>query len=807
MRLQDLENNSCYVDQTKPGPYRTIDAPNHVRRFSIALLDNDQTFLQQFNPKTDEDYLKVEKHESWRPENQMEVGDNRETKAWACEVQYEAQRLERERVAESTWQDRFFGPYFFIALQEKFKLTESESRASSRLKFYHEYFRAHNNDDWRLFATKGYRHAERVKLTMPKPDWAFYFPVHDTDRYNRTIPSKDQRWSWSSRAQDNAIENFSYRVLADLARCGMIYNARVDTRRRQVPAKSLQEKDLCCFPWLVVEHKKAREGEKKVLCQAANASMAAVMVMEAVARYAEDQEDNKHVLPIASITTVGKHVSAWITYLAKSEDGGNEYQMKLVWTGDMTALVDILQLRIILDNLHEWAVRQMKPLLSTYIDQWKFRHLNHGARDDMSEDGDINKLLMERIERAVRRGIDDRMLSLRIQDDDETMGKADLVELIDNLLGKAKTEHGPDDSESVSDDGADSTQILTRKVECLFQHYQTTRDTTERTGRASLLAEMKSLVGSLTDGHNEATKALLAETIRLREVNDSLKLKLQELDERMTSSQELGSAGVDRLEERLDERFAALKDSMERLHPCGHAPYSKAAFPNIPLEDLQSVAATEPRSTAGTVGTFQRISSDIHLYSWIARGCIIRSYWQEMDHHSGELSTSNDTGPIDHQRQFIVDTLTDRVKSLVAFNIREDGILHVAFRNTLVTKYADGDRNQSFDVIGIWQQRADNPTKIDVLDAANHNNIFPWNDIRVPNFGKGKTAGGKREDTKHDGETAVESESHTRSIFNSGTETLGTPSTGLFGNIKFKSFGEIKWGERVGKQEFDGGQD
>lgn len=160
---------------------------------------------------------------------------------------------------------------------------------------------------------------------MPKPDWAFYFPVHDTNGYTRTIPAKDRRWSWSSRAQDNAIENFSYRVLADLARCEMVYNVQVDTRGLQVPAKSLREEDLCCFPWLVVEHKKAGKGKNKVLCQAANASMAAVMTMKSVAQYAEDQEDNKHVLPIASITTVGKDVSAWITYLTESEDGDDKY--------------------------------------------------------------------------------------------------------------------------------------------------------------------------------------------------------------------------------------------------------------------------------------------------------------------------------------------------------------------------------------------------------------------------------------------------------------------------------------------------
>ncbi|KAK6857271.1 hypothetical protein PG995_007458 [Apiospora arundinis] len=659
---------------------------------------------------------------------------------------------------------------------------------------------------------------------MPMPDWAFYFPVHDTNGYTCTIPANGRRWSWSSRAQDNAIENFSYPVLADLARCEMVYNVQVDTRGLKVPAESLREEDLCSFPWLVVEHKKAGKGQEKVLCQAANASMAAVMTMESVARYAEDQEGNKHVLPIASITTVGKEVSAWITYLAKSEAGGNEYRMKLVWTGDMTALVDVLQLRIILENLHEWAVRQMKPLLSTYIDQWKFRHLNRTNKTQTSEKEDIDHLLVERIENAVRRGIDDRMLSLRIQDDDETMGKADLVELIDNLLAKAKTEHEPDDSESVSYDGADSTQILTRKVECLFQHYQTTRDTTERTGRASLLAEMKSLVGSLTEGHNEATKALLAETIRLREMNDSLKLKLQELDERMTRSQELGSAGVDRLEERLDERFAALKDSMEKLHPCGVAHCSKAAFPNIPLEDSQPMATTEPRSTDGTVVPSKTILSDLHLYSWISRGSVTRSYWQETNHHSGELSTSNDTGPISYKQKIIVDTLAGRVRNMAALSIRADGILHVAFRNRIIKVSSDNSRTQSFDVIGIWQQHADNPTKIDVLDAADWNYLNPVNeinipslgrpnfgrrgfgrpDLEIPNFGRRETAGGKSEDTKHDGETAVKSESDTRSIFNSGNETLETlPMRRIF-DIHFVKRNKE---EPAGKKKFDGDRD
>ena len=141
----------------------------------------------------------------------------------------------------------------------------------------------------------------------------------------RSIPSEGGRWEWSSRAQDHVIENFSYSVLADLSLQGMVYNTRVDTRRQKKPNKDLCEKDLCCFPWLIVEHKKADTGKEQVLCQAANASMAALMITESLARYAEDQEDNKHVVPITSITTVGKDVSVWVTYLSKAEDGSNKY--------------------------------------------------------------------------------------------------------------------------------------------------------------------------------------------------------------------------------------------------------------------------------------------------------------------------------------------------------------------------------------------------------------------------------------------------------------------------------------------------
>lgn len=174
---------------------------------------------------------------------------------------------------------------------------------------------------------KGYRTTDRRGLTCPKPDLTFYFPVHNTNTNFRTIPGGG-RWLWSSNAQEHATENFSYRTLAGLAGHGLLYNPCANKLDQQDAAKRyLEQSDLFSFPWLVVEHKKGNVGRNHVVCQAANASMAAVMLMELAAKYAEDQENQKHVVPVPCITTVGKEVSLWITYLAE-EDSKTAYVSK-----------------------------------------------------------------------------------------------------------------------------------------------------------------------------------------------------------------------------------------------------------------------------------------------------------------------------------------------------------------------------------------------------------------------------------------------------------------------------------------------
>lgn len=50
--------------------------------------------------------------------------------------------------------------------------------------------------------------------------------------------------------------------------------------------------------------------------------------------------------------------------------------MVCIWSGNMTSVSDITKLEAILDNLHTWAMRVLRPWISQHIDCWAARHLD-----------------------------------------------------------------------------------------------------------------------------------------------------------------------------------------------------------------------------------------------------------------------------------------------------------------------------------------------------------------------------------------------------------------------------------------------
>lgn len=48
--------------------------------------------------------------------------------------------------------------------------------------------------------------------------------------------------------------------------------------------------------------------------------------------------------------------------------------MQAIWKGDITILKDIFAFQLVLENIYAWAIRVFKPLVASYIDQWKHKY-------------------------------------------------------------------------------------------------------------------------------------------------------------------------------------------------------------------------------------------------------------------------------------------------------------------------------------------------------------------------------------------------------------------------------------------------
>ncbi|KAF4490278.1 hypothetical protein FAGAP_10943 [Fusarium agapanthi] len=239
---------------------------------------------------------------------------------------------------------------------------------------------------------------ENVKC--PKPDYAFYLPMYHLNTNSRIPGITNHRdREWHKTPTPSIMESFSWPNLK------MLYKDGLRPTPFRVFHKEPREKDLKCYPWLLVEYKKEKytnherqQLEETVCCQAANGSASAIKLNHIAARYAIELPDGSHIPPIPVVTTVGPKVKVWITYLAKDcmvllggryswssrwEKRSQAYMMKCIWKGDMTIPKDIVKFRLILENAYTWATRVFKPLITTYIDQWRSVH-SRGGLDSTS---------------------------------------------------------------------------------------------------------------------------------------------------------------------------------------------------------------------------------------------------------------------------------------------------------------------------------------------------------------------------------------------------------------------------------------
>ena len=110
-------------------------------------------------------------------------------------------------------------------------------------------------------------------------------------------------------------ENFSRNTLQHLASRGLEPSTAGVFHSNLSDEISLS--DYLCFPWLIVEHKKLEHNSIAhfCYCQAANAAMAALTILQTLSQYATRRPQNSHIPPIATVTTVGHEVRAWVMYV------------------------------------------------------------------------------------------------------------------------------------------------------------------------------------------------------------------------------------------------------------------------------------------------------------------------------------------------------------------------------------------------------------------------------------------------------------------------------------------------------------
>ncbi|KAH7242729.1 hypothetical protein BKA59DRAFT_481243 [Fusarium tricinctum] len=370
----ELGQNHIFYDEELP-PLPATVLPSHVERVRQFILD----FSCALGGATDSSHL------SDRGLQTLINGiDPEPTLKAAQKAKREAVNIINGGFKEDKW-EKFFEKHFFASLSDSVSVSKEDSRRISRNKYYYDGVKRETDELWTLFSkdnANGLGSFESVK--QPKPDHAFFLPIYHSAN-NTGIPaiSDPEARRWNEVQGPFGTEPFSWSTLKKLNEFGL------QPTPRRIFNQQPREADLKCYPWFIVEHKKENESERDVCCQAANATASAISLVQHSAQYAVKLLDEAHVPPIPAMTTIGPRVTIWLMYYGKGFDAPcsrrstNEvttkrrkegHIMQAVWKGDMTELVDTLKLQMILDNVHTWAMRVFKPLISTYIEQWKYVH-------------------------------------------------------------------------------------------------------------------------------------------------------------------------------------------------------------------------------------------------------------------------------------------------------------------------------------------------------------------------------------------------------------------------------------------------
>ncbi|KAH7020765.1 uncharacterized protein B0I36DRAFT_367249 [Microdochium trichocladiopsis] len=402
--LEALAENGISIHST----IEDASAPEHIENLAGIICDQNDTIQSRFRLDSEDDCEAYTRTKLWQRLGKRERTNVEESAFSADRIRLEAEEIIAKGGSEKKWND-FFGAFFFKPLFDRCKIQREDSRHTRLRKLYSDSFEMEGERDWHLFHRGGgYRSRHRRELSMPRPDYACYFRIHNTSTTKMREPDCEVKTT-PDYPHGDLVENFSIDVLKELASHGLFSCPVIKPAKRGYGSKGdfYRSNEMICFPWLVCElKKKEQKKETECHCQTASASSAAVMIMQAAARYAEPGANSEHVPPVVSITAIGPHVTVWITYLVpednqiddvETEDEGSEgsvagdaFEMVGIWTGDMTNVWDILALQAILENVHIWATQTLKPQIARYIGQWQENCREDSMSDSSSASSEIS---------------------------------------------------------------------------------------------------------------------------------------------------------------------------------------------------------------------------------------------------------------------------------------------------------------------------------------------------------------------------------------------------------------------------------
>jgi hypothetical protein len=144
------------------------------------------------------------------------------------------------------------------------------------------------------------------------------------------------------------------------------------------------EQTMLGYPWLVAEYKcEEQNRHDEVYIQAANAARCVLQMYSNLVHVGNASDCNRksndsRIPPLVTVTGVENEVKVWIASSVSERVEGNPTselsRMKCIWEGDMRVFKDVIKFQSILENVHTWAMRDLRGTISAYLDQWLFEY-------------------------------------------------------------------------------------------------------------------------------------------------------------------------------------------------------------------------------------------------------------------------------------------------------------------------------------------------------------------------------------------------------------------------------------------------